>query len=134
MPAPSKWSFFFRLPHKKTLCISYVLHMCHMSGTSHPSWSDHLNNYLRAVKLWSPLIMQFSQSSCYLLPLRTKYVPQHMLLNTLGLCSLLSVRDHVSGPHETKSKIYVFEYTYILLENQGLMCHWNGTNNMIITH
>lgn len=56
------------------------------------------------------------------------------LLNTLSLCSSLSVRDHVSGSHETTGKIYVFEYIYILLENQGFMCHSNGTNNMIITH
>jgi len=56
------------------------------------------------------------------------------LLNTLSLCSSLSVRDHVSGPHETTGKIYVFECIYILVENQGLMCHWNGTNNKIITH
>jgi len=56
------------------------------------------------------------------------------LLNTLSLYSSLSVRDHVSGPHETTGKIYVFECIYILVENQGLMCHWNGTNNKIITH
>jgi len=81
-----------------------------------------------------PLIMKFAQSSCYLLPLRTKYVPQHMLLNTLCLCSSLRVRHHVSGPHETAGKIYVIEYIYILLENQGFTCHWNGTNNTIIMH
>ena len=79
--------------------------------------------------------MQFSQSSCYLLPLRNKYVPQQMLLNTNSLCYSLSVKDHVSGPRETTGKKKnVFGHIYILLENQGLMCQWNGTNNKIIMH
>ena len=97
MPTPSKQSFFFRFPHKKNLCISYVLHMCNMSGPSHPSWSDHLNNYLWAVNFLSPLVSWSllrpkCSSACV-----TEH-PQPVFF--------ARVRDHVSGPYETTGKIY----------------------------
>jgi hypothetical protein len=56
-------------------------------------------------KIAKALIMQFSQSSCYLLLLRPKYVLQYMLSNTLSLCSLLNARDQVSDPHKRRGKI-----------------------------
>ena len=117
-------------PEKKNLmCSACATCLAHLILLDLITWMIIMSS-----KIVKPLIMQFSQSSCYLLPLRTKYVPQHMLLNTLSLCSSLSVSDHVSGPHKTTGKIYIFEYVYIPLENQGLTCHWNGTNNKNITH
>jgi hypothetical protein len=51
--------------------------------------------------------MQFSRTSCHLIPLRSKYSPQHPVLKHLSLYSSLNVRDQVSHPYRTTGKIIV---------------------------
>ena len=58
-------------------------------------------------------IMQFSPSSCYFLPPKSKYSLQYPVLDTdiSCLCSLLDVRDEVPNPHKKKKgKILVLVY------------------------
>jgi hypothetical protein len=61
-----------------------------------------------AFKLWSSSLCSLLQ---YFLHLRSTYSPQHPGLNTLCLCSSLSVRDQASYQHKTKGESLVF---YIL--------------------
>jgi hypothetical protein len=58
------------------------------------------------------LIMQFSPTSCHFISVWFKNFPQHPALNTLSLCSSLNVRDQISHPYRTTSKIIVL---YILI-------------------
>jgi hypothetical protein len=56
------------------------------------------------------LIMQFSPTSYYFIPLQSKCFPQHPLLKTLSLSSSLTVADQVSHLHKTTEKNYSSEY------------------------
>jgi hypothetical protein len=49
--------------------------------------------------------MQCSPACHYFIPLGHKYSPQHSMSNTLSLHSSLNIRDQVSHPHKTTSKI-----------------------------
>jgi hypothetical protein len=49
------------------------------------------------VQVMKPLIMQFSATSYYFIPPRSK-CSQHLLSNTFSLSSSLNVRDQVSHP------------------------------------
>jgi hypothetical protein len=51
--------------------------------------------------------MQSSPFPSYLIPLRSKYSPQHPILETLSVRSSLNVSDQVSHPYKTASKIIV---------------------------
>ena len=44
-PKFSKWSLFFKLPHRSLESISLLHHVCHMSHPSHSPWSEHLNTW-----------------------------------------------------------------------------------------
>jgi hypothetical protein len=51
--------------------------------------------------------MKFSPASCYFIPVRSKYSPQHTVLRYL--CSSLNIRVQVSHPYKTTGKTG-FEY------------------------
>jgi hypothetical protein len=51
------------------------------------------------------LIMQFSGTSYPLIPLRSKYSPQHPVINTLSLCSSLNERKELLTRTERKIKV-----------------------------
>jgi hypothetical protein len=57
-------------------------------------------------------IMQFSPASYQFIPLKPKYFPQILFSNTFSLHSSLDVREQVSHPYKTTSKIIVL---YILI-------------------
>jgi hypothetical protein len=57
------------------------------------------------------LIMQVSPTSGLVIPLWSKYTPQHPVL-TLSLCTSLNVRYQVSHPNRTTGKIIIL---YILI-------------------
>jgi hypothetical protein len=58
------------------------------------------------------LVMQLPPISCHFNSLRSKYSPQHPVLQHLSLCSSLNVRDQVLHPYRTTGKIIVL---YILI-------------------
>jgi hypothetical protein len=62
-------------------------HSFYMPRPSHPPRLDYSNYTWRRVQITKLLIMQFSPFSRHLIPLRSKYPPQHMFSNTLSLCS-----------------------------------------------
>jgi hypothetical protein len=51
-----------------------------MLRPSHPHWRDHSNYTSRTVQVMKLLIVQFSLASRYLIPLQSKYYPQHPVL------------------------------------------------------
>jgi hypothetical protein len=93
---------------------------CYMHWPSHPPWSDHANTVWWGAEIIKLLIMQFYTTSCYFIPLRSKYSLQHPVLKRLSLCSSLNVREHVSHPHKTTDKIIVvydlLAYFHIIFE------------------
>ena len=71
-----KWSLSFRLPYQNRIYSYPVPHTCYMSRLSHSSRVYHPHN-IGIIKL---LVMQFSSLSCYPIPHRPKYSPQHPIL------------------------------------------------------
>ena len=67
--------------------------------------------YLVRITNMQLIIMQFPPVSCYFLPLKPKYIPQH-----LSLYHSLNVRNQVSHPYKTKGKItimYISIFTFL---------------------
>jgi len=73
----SKWSLSLRLPHVNPAYTSALPDTCCMPRPSHSSRFYHPKNTRRGVQITKFLIMAFS---CYLVPLRPKYFPQHPIL------------------------------------------------------
>jgi putative component of membrane protein insertase Oxa1/YidC/SpoIIIJ protein YidD len=63
-----------------------------------------VNYIIRKVQVMKALIMQFYTTSCYFIPLSSKYSSQHTVLYTLSLCSSLNDIDQVSHPYKTTGK------------------------------
>jgi len=66
-----------RVPHQYTVYASSLAHTRYMTHPSHSPRFDHPNNICRGLQIIKLLITQFSPLSCYLVPLRPKYSPQH---------------------------------------------------------
>ena len=65
------------------------------------------------VQIIKLLIMQFSPFSCYCLPRRTKYLPEHPILKQPSSVFSSSVRDLVSHPYQRTGRVRaVFVLTY----------------------
>jgi hypothetical protein len=62
------------------VCTSPVPHTCYKPHPSHSFWFDHSNNIWSEVHIMKPVIMQSSPVPCYPVPLRPKYLPQHLVL------------------------------------------------------
>jgi hypothetical protein len=63
--------------------------------------------------------VQLPPFSRYFSPLRSKYSPQHPVLNTYSLCSSLNVRDQVSQPFKTTGTIMVlYILTFMFLDSK----------------
>ena len=77
-----KWCLSFRFP--------LLPCMCHIPCPSHPPWLDQLNNIRWVAQIIMLLNMQWHKSlcssicnfspSCFFLPLRSRYLPQHSVL------------------------------------------------------
>ena len=61
---------------------------CHMSHTSLSSWFDHQHNIWWAAQIMKSLISHSPPVTCYLIPLRPKYLPQHPIFEHLQSVSL----------------------------------------------
>jgi len=76
-PGSPHWSLSLSFPHQNPVHDSPHPHTCHMTCPSHSSWFYHSHNTERGVQIIKFLIMSFPPISCYLIPLRPKYSPQH---------------------------------------------------------
>jgi len=79
-PGSPKWSLTLRFPHQNPVYSSPLPHTRYMPRLSHASWLYHPNNTGWALHIIKLLTMYFSPLSCYLVPLSTKYSPQHPIL------------------------------------------------------
>jgi len=83
MPRFSKWSLSLNFPHQnpvRTLSSALYVLYCYMPRQSHFPSFHHPSNiwcWLQVMKLF---IMQSSPFPCYLVPLRSKYIPQRSIL------------------------------------------------------
>jgi hypothetical protein len=66
------------------VCISLLLHACHLTGALHSLSFNHQDNVMLCYVMFGAQIMkllitQFSPSSCYFSPLRHKYSLQYLI-------------------------------------------------------
>jgi hypothetical protein len=95
---------YFRFSYQNFVWISLLLYVYCMSHSPHPPWFYHSNN-TQGVQIMKLLIKQFSSASCYLIPLRSKWSPQHTVLKYPQFMLSPTLRDKVSHQHKTTSKI-----------------------------
>jgi hypothetical protein len=81
-----------------------------MPFPSDPLWLHHSNCIWRRVQVMKLLIMRFSPASYSFIPLGSKYFSRHPVLEPLSLYSSLNIRDKVSHPYKTTSRITVLLY------------------------
>jgi hypothetical protein len=99
--------FGFWLSHQYPICIPLLPYSPYMPCLSHPP-SLHQSNYIwRGVQVMNFLITQFSPISCLFISLVPNILFSTLYSNILILCSSINVRDQVSHPYKTKSKIIV---------------------------
>jgi len=80
IPRSSKQSLPIRFYDQNFVWIFHFSHACYIPFTSHPPWFDHQNNISWSIQAMKLQIMQSFPSSCYFLPLRSEYSPQHSVL------------------------------------------------------
>ena len=78
-PGSPKWSLSLRFPHQYPVYASSLLHRCYVFHPSHSSRFNHTKN-IGSAQIMKLLIMKFSPLSCYLVPFRPIYSPQHSIL------------------------------------------------------
>ena len=87
----SKWSLSLSSPRETPVCTSLVSHTCHIPCPS----LHHPNNIWYGVRTIKFFIWQCSQLPCYVIAVRSRYLPQHPFLKTLNLCSMIHTK-HIS--------------------------------------
>ena len=103
----SKWTLSFRFSRQNVVWIYLLPHPCHMPRSSYSSRLKHPNSIQRDLQILKLLIMQFSQSSGYFTPLRSKHFLHYSILEHPQPIFSLSVTDQVSQPYKTTGKIIV---------------------------
>src|SRR5215475_13412528 len=75
-----QWSLSLRLPHQHPVYTSILPHTRHMPCPSHSSRFYHPHYIGQGVQIIQLLVMQLSPFPRHLVPLRSKYSPQHPIL------------------------------------------------------
>jgi len=76
-PRSPQWSLSLRSPHQNHIHASPLTHTCYKPGPSLSSRFYQPQNIWWGVQIIKLNIMSFSSLSCYRIPLRQKYSPQH---------------------------------------------------------
>ena len=100
-----KWSLSNRFPHQNIVRTYTLSHMCYMTRPSHLLWFDSPNIIWWGIQSLKFFIMYSSPLSCYLVPLRPKYIPEHPILGHPYSMYFLDFRDQFSLPYKTTDKI-----------------------------
>ena len=98
MPGSSKWVPSLRFIHQNTVYASPLIHTCYMPRPSHSWRFYHPGNIWCGEQIIKLIIMLFSQLTCYLGPLSTKYSPQHPILKHSQPTFLPQSKDNISQP------------------------------------
>lgn len=98
--------FTFGFLTQKPTCIPFLHYACYMSCTSNLRSRYHSDFIWRRIRVAKLLTMQFSLTYNYFIPLQSKCFPQHSVLNTFNVCSLLK------GPNFTDIQNYRQNYTF----------------------
>jgi hypothetical protein len=101
-------SGLFMFSYQNPACTPIPSYTCYMSWPSHLPWRDNCNIWW-GVQVMKLFIMQFSPTSCYFVPLRSKNSHQHPVLEQ---GPSLNVTGQVWHPYGTPSKIIVL---YIII-------------------
>ena len=80
MPMSSKWSLSLGSSHQSPACTSSLPRTCHMPRPSHSSTFGYPKDIWWGVEIIRFPFMQCSALHCRLVPLRSKYLPQHTIL------------------------------------------------------
>jgi len=73
----------------------FLSQACYIPCPSHLSQFGHPNNIRWSVQVMKFLILQSFPASRHLLPLRSKFYPQHLFSDSLNMFSSQNVRDEV---------------------------------------
>ena len=116
-----QWSLSLRFPHQNLVHTSPFLHTCHM-----PRPSDSIDFITRTIL--GEEYISLSSSLCNFLhtPVTPSLLGPNILLNTLSLCSSLSVSGQVSHPYKTTGKIGIIGY---VMPNSGFYTRKNISKN-----
>ena len=115
----SRWSFTFMSLHNNPVCTCPLPPTCHMPHPTHySSLFNQPDNVCWEIQIMKLICMQFPPVSCYLLPLRHKYLPEHPVLQHpqplfLLWCSGTKFHTHIKITGEVVvlySLIYIFWY------------------------
>jgi hypothetical protein len=79
-PWSFKWLFSFGFSHQNPVHVSPLSHACHMPCPPHSPWFDLSNNIWWWIQIMKLPTVHLSPFSCYSIPLRSKYPPQHPVL------------------------------------------------------
>ena len=103
-PGSPKRSLSLRFPHQNPVYTSSLHHTRYMPRPSHSSRFGQRNNIWWAVQIIMHLIMSVSPSSCYLIPLKPKFLLSTLFSNTLSLLSSLmwETKFYTHTKHQTK--------------------------------
>ena len=100
-PGSSKWRLSLRFPYQNPVYASSLPHTCYMLHLFHSSRFDHPNDIGWGVHIIMLHILKLSPFSCYLVPLRPKYSPQHPILKG-GNCYTKKIQHSDDWPGSTE--------------------------------
>ena len=109
-PGSPKWSLSLGFPHQNSVYISTLSQTCYMSRPSYSTWFYHPNNTWWAVQIITLLIMYFSLLLCHLVPLGSKYPPQHPILKHPQSRFLLQCERPSFTPIQNNRQHYISVY------------------------
>jgi len=101
-----KWSLPFRFSKQNIKFMSHLSYPCYIYRPSHPPLSP--NNIWWCVQVIKLLIMQSSPAFHHVLPLRSKYYPQHPVLKHLSSLSVRETKFHTHTKQQIKNYCFVY--------------------------
>ena len=110
----SKWCLPLSFFHQNSGCTTPVPFTCHMLRPSHSSRFDHPNSIWLGVQIVKFLVMWSSSHPCFFVPLRSKYYPQHPILEHLRPMFVPQCDRPTFTPIQKTDKFILLHMTYLL--------------------